>query len=301
MSMRARAGGPILALCATLLGAMAALAQSLQPVPPLERRVTDLTGTLAPAEQQQLEDRLARFEQGKGAQVAVLLVPTTAPETIEEYGIRVAEQWKLGRQGVDDGVLLLVAVEDRALRIEVGYGLEGVMPDVIAKRIVSDVITPYFRQGDYAGGLQAGVERIISVIEGEALPEPDPGWRADAGRGEALLPLLLIFAVVGGGILRALLGRLGGATVTGGLAGLLVWLLVHALGIAVFAAFVTFIVALLGGMPRNGWNSGGRGGRGGWGSWGGGFGGGGRGGGGFGGGFGGGGGGFGGGGASGRW
>lgn len=298
MSVRARAGGPILALCAALLCAAPAPAQSLQPVPPLERRVTDLTGTLAPAGQQQLEERLARFEQDKGAQVAVLLVPTTAPETIEEYGIRVAEQWKLGRKGVDDGVLLLVAVEDRALRIEVGYGLEGVLPDAIAKRIVADVITPYFRQGDYAGGLQAGVERIISVIEGEPLPEPDPGWRAEAGRGEALLPLLLIFAVVGGGILRALLGRLGGATATGGLAGLLVWLLVHALGIAVFAAFVTFIVALLGGMPRRGWNSGGRGGRGGWGSWGGGVGGGG----GFGGGgFGGGGGGFGGGGASGRW
>ena len=299
--MRARAGRPILALCATWLCATAALAQSLQPVPPLERRVTDLTGTLAPAEQQQLEERLARFEQQKGSQVAVLLVPTTAPETIEEYGIRVAEQWKLGRQGVDDGALLLVAVEDRALRIEVGYGLEGVMPDAIAKRIVSDVITPFFQQGDYAAGLQAGVERIISVIEGEPLPEPEPGWQGNAGLGQALLPLLLIFAVVGGGILRALFGRLGGATVTGGLAGGLVWLLVHVLGIAVFAAFVTFIVALIGGMPRRGWNSGGRGGRGGWGSWGGGLGSGGFGGGFGGGGFGGGGGGFGGGGASGRW
>ena len=298
--MRGWASRSYLALCAAILCAAPAHAQSLQPVPPLERRVTDLTGTLEPAARQRLEDRLAQFEQQKGSQVAVLLVPTTAPETIEEFGIRVAEQWKLGRKGVDDGVLLLVAIEDRALRIEVGYGLEGVLPDVIAKRIVSDVITPYFRQGDYAGGLEAGVARIISVVEGEPLPEPEQGWRQDAGLGQALLPLLLIFAVVGGGILRALFGRLGGAAVTGGLAGGLVWLLVHLLGIALFAGFVTFVVALIGGTSRRGWSSGGRGGRGGWGSWGGGLGGGG--GGGFGGGgFGGGGGGFGGGGASGRW
>ena len=298
--MRVGRGCALLALCAVLAGVVPALAQSLQPVPPLERRVTDLTGTLAPDESRQLEDRLAQFEQDKGSQVAVLLVPTTAPETIEEYGIRVAEAWRLGRKGVDDGVLLLVATDDRALRIEVGYGLEGALPDVTAKRIVSDVITPYFRQGDYYGGLSAGIERIFGVIQGEPLPEPDKGWRPATGGIEAFLPLLLIFAVVGGGILRVLLGRLGGAAATGGLAAGLVWLLVHVLGIALVAGFVTFVVALVGGMPRRGWTSGGRGGRGGWGSWGGGLGGGGRGG--FGGGgFGGLGGGFGGGGASGRW
>lgn len=299
--MRLGPGCALLALCALLAGAAPAHAQAVQPVPPLERRVTDGTGTLTPDESRQLEDRLARFEREKGSQVAVLLVPTTAPETIEEYGIRVAEAWRLGRKGVDDGVILLVAIDDRALRIEVGYGLEGALPDVTAKRIVSDVITPYFRQGDYYGGLSAGIERIIGVIEGEPLPEPEKGWRQETGGIEALLPLLLIFAVVGGGILRVLLGRLGGAAATGGLAAGLVWLLVHVLGIALVAGFVTFVVALVGGMPRRGWTSGGRGGRGGWGSWGGGLGGGGfggRGGGSWGGGLGGG---FGGGGASGRW
>lgn len=298
--MRVGPGCALLALCAVLAGAVPAHAQSLQPVPPLERRVTDLTGTLAPDESRQLEGRLAQFERDKGSQVAVLLVPTTAPETIEEYGIRIAEAWRLGRKGVDDGVLLLVAIDDRALRIEVGYGLEGALPDVTAKRIASDVITPYFRQGDYYGGLSAGVEKIIGVIEGEALPEPEKGWRQETGGIEALLPLLLIFAVLGGGLFRGIFGRVGGAAVTGGVAGLLVWVLAHVLGIAVIAALVTFFIALLGGGGGGGgWASSGRGGRGGWvGGLPGGLG---RGGGFGGGGFGGLGGGFGGGGASGSW
>lgn len=296
--MRGFAGRLTLALCAAVLAAAPALAQQLQPVPALERRVTDLTGTLTPAETQELESRLAAFEQHKGSQIAILLVPTTEPEGIEQFAIRVAEQWKLGRKGVDDGALLLVAIQDHNLRLEVGYGLEGVLPDVIAKRIVSDVITPYFRQGDYYGGLRAGVDRIIRVVEGEPLPEPERGWRGDVGVGQALLPLLLIFAVVGGGIFRSIFGRTLGSAVTGGLAGGLVWLLAHVLGIAVFGGVLAFIVSLLSGGSGGGWASSGRGGRGGFGTWGGGgFGGGGFGGGGFGGG----GGGFGGGGASGSW
>jgi len=293
--------GRLLIRCgAAVLAVAPAVAQQLQPVPALERRVTDLTGTLTAAQQQQLEARLAAFEEQKGSQIAVLLVPTTEPETIEQYAIRVAEQWQLGRKGIDDGALLLVAIGDRNLRLEVGYGLEGVLPDVIAKRIVSDVITPYFRQGDYFGGLSAGVERVIGVVEGEPLPEPDRDWRGDVALGEALLPLLLIFAVIGGGLFRAIFGRVGGAAVTGGVAGLLVWVLAHVLGIAVIAALVTFFIALLGGGGGGGgWASSGRGGRGGWvGGLPGGLG---RGGGFGGGGFGGLGGGFGGGGASGSW
>jgi len=262
--MRGFAGRLLLVLCAAVFTAAPALAQPLQPVPPLERRVTDLTGTLTPAQQQQLEQRLAAFEEQKGSQLAVLVVPTTQPETIEQYAIRVAEQWQLGRKGVDDGALLLVAIQDRSLRLEVGYGLEGVLPDVIAKRIVSDVITPYFRQGDYFGGLGAGIDRIIGVVEGEPLPEPERGWRGDVAIGEAMLPLLLIFAVIGGGLFRALFGRVAGAAVTGGLAGTLVWVLAHVLGIALFAGVVTFVIALLGGGGGGGWASGGRGGRGGW-------------------------------------
>lgn len=295
--VRGFAGRLLWCLCAAACAVAPAHAQAQQAVPALERRVTDLTGTLEPAERQGLEERLAAFEQAKGSQIAVLLVPSTRPETIEQYAIRVAEQWKLGREGVDDGALLLVAIDDRSLRLEVGYGLEGVLPDVIAKRIVSDVIAPYFRQGDYYGGLSAGVERIVGVVEGEPLPEPDRGWRGDVALGEAMLPLLLIFAVVGGGLFRAMFGRLPGAAVTGGLAGGLVWFLAHVLGIAVLAGLVTFFVALLGGGSGGGWSSGGRAGRGrgGWGAgFPGGFGG-------RGGGFGGRGGGFGGGGASGSW
>lgn len=283
-------------LAATLALAAAsctAAAQALVPVPPLERRVTDLASLLDTGQRDALEQRLAGFEAARGSQVAILVVPTTAPEDIAAFSIRVAEAWKLGRKGVDDGVLLVVAAEDRALRIEVGYGLEGALPDAIAKRIVADVITPHFRNGDFYGGLDAGVSAILAVIEGEPLPEPDRGWRSPAAGMEQYLPLLLIFAVVGGGLLRALLGRPAGAAATGGIAGVIVWLLSHVLPIAVFAAIVTFVIALAGGMPRRGWSSGGRGGRGGWGP---------MGGGGFGGGgFGGGGGGFGGGGASGRW
>jgi uncharacterized protein len=285
------AGGVALLLCAALAGAGPAFAQALVPVPPLERRVTDLTGTLSPQAQERLESRLAALQQEKGSQVAILLVPTTQPEDIAAYSIRVAGQWQLGRKGVDDGVLLLVAKDDRALRIEVGYGLEGVLPDAVARRIVSDVIAPYFRQGDYEGGLEAGVERIVSVVQGEPLPEPERGWQDQARDSPAWLPLLLIFAVVGGGILRAVFGRFGGAALTGGLAGGIVWLLVHVLGVALLAGAIAFVVALLGGLSGGGWASGGRGGRGGWGT-----------GGGLGrGGFGGLGGGFGGGGASGRW
>jgi uncharacterized protein len=269
-------------------------ALALVPVPPLERRVTDLASLLTTEQRDALERRLADFEAAKGSQVAILIVPTTAPEDIAPFAIRVAEAWKLGRQGVDDGVLIVVATEDKALRIEVGYGLEGALPDAVAKRIVADVMTPHFRRGDFAGGLSAGVDAIIRVIDGEPLPEPDPGWQSQAGGVEQFLPLLLIFAIVGGGLLRALLGRPAGAAAAGGIAGFVVWLLSHALAAAIFAGIVTAVIALAGGLPRGGWSSGGRGGRGGgWGSiGGGGFGGGG---------FRGGGGGFGGGGASGRW
>ncbi len=290
----ATAGARALAACLVLAaGALSAAARAEVAVPPLERRVTDQAGLLAPGQRDALEQRLAEFEAAKGSQVAILTVPTTQPEDIESFSIRVAEAWQLGRKGVDDGVLLVVAAEDRTLRLEVGYGLEGALPDAVAKRIVADVITPHFRNGDYHGGLDAGLAAIQRVVEGEPLPEPDPGWRSQASGIEPLLPLLLIFAVVGGGLLRAVLGRPAGAAATGGLAGAITWFLSHALPIAVFAAIVTFVVALAGGLPRGSWSSGGRGGRGGWGSiGGGGFGGGG---------FGGGGGGFGGGGASGRW
>jgi uncharacterized protein len=271
-------------------------------VPALKTRITDLTGTLSAPQRQALEDKLAAFETAKGSQIAVLIVPTTEPETIEQYALRVAEQWKLGRKGVDDGALLLVAKNDRKLRIEVGYGLEGVIPDAGAKRIVSDTITPYFRQGDFYRGIDAGLDRMIRVIEGEPLPPPRPRGAS----GDHAVDLGTVFAIVVAGlvltaILSAILGRFLGSTLGAGGTGAMAFLYSASLLIAFFAAIA---VLMLGGLlaggsgyratrggNRSGWGGGFPTGGGGWSS----------GGGGGGGWSGGGGGGFGGGGASGNW
>jgi uncharacterized protein len=277
------------------LAALAAVAQPLQPVPPLTARVTDLAGTLTAAERTGLEERLAAFEARKGAQIAVLVVPTTQPEAIEQYSIRVVDDWKLGREGPDDGALLLVAMQDRALRIEVGRGLEGALTDLVANRIIDETITPRFREGDFAGGIAAGVDRMISVVDGEPLPEPEKHWNGPADLG-ALLPILFMIVFVGSTVLRAIFGRAFGALATGGVAGGLAWIMTRALGLALVVGLFALVLSLLTGFGGGGrWSSGPR--HGGWttGGWGGG---GSRSGGG---GFGGGGGSFGGGGASGRW
>ena len=286
---------------ALLLGALAVRAEV--PVPPLTGRVTDLTGTLSGEAVTRIEAKLANLEAKKGSQIAVLIVPTTQPEEIEQFGIRVGEAWKLGRKGVDDGASLIVAKHDRRVRIEVGQGLEGALPDAIANRIVTEAITPHFKLGDYDRGVEAGVDKMISVVNGEPLPEPDRKWEHRSGLGH-LLPLLLVVVFVASGVLRAIFGRLLGSVATGGLAGGLVWALSHLLPIGVGAGVVAFLFAMLTGSTSRGWSAG-RG-------WGGGFGGGlgggfsgggfgGGGGGGGGGGFSGGGGGFSGGGASGSW
>lgn len=307
MIASARRWPRLLALLACAAGALAATgvrAQALVEVPPLTAPVTDLTGTLTPDQVAALDAKLRAFEQAQGSQVAVLVVPTTQPEEIEQYAIRVAEAWRLGRKGTDDGALLIVARDDRKLRIEVGYGLEGALPDAIANRIIDEDIVPPFKRGDYYGGIATGVDRMLRVIEGEPLPEPelDPPSRSIPGLFQ-FLPFLFVFALVGGSTFRRLFGRVGGAFASGGLVGFLTWLLVGILGIALGAGVLAFILALLGGL-------GGGGGRGSGGSgwysrrhgsgWGypGGFGGGWSGGGG---GWSGGGGGFGGGGASGSW
>lgn len=281
-------------LCLLLLGSVA---HAQVDVPKLTARVTDLTATLDAGQKQSLEQTLAAFESRKGAQVAVLVVPTTQPEAIEQYSIRVVEEWKLGRAKPDDGVLLLVAKDDRTLRIEVGYGLEGALTDATANRIIQEDIVPRFRVGDYYGGIAAGVDRIIRVVDGEPLPPPAAQGSPSARNFEPVLPIVLMVALVGGGILRRMFGRVGGAATTSVLVGGIVWFIVSVLGIAVIAALIAFFITLLGGGGGGGWASSHRGRRGGWtsgGGLGGGFGGGGSWGGG-------GGGGFGGGGASGRW
>jgi uncharacterized protein len=275
-------------LLAALLLGLAAFAQADVAVPKLTARVTDLTSTLDAAQRAALESKLAAFEQAKGSQIAVLIVPTTEPETIEQYAIRVTDQWKLGRKGVDDGILLLVARNDHTVRIEVGYGLEGAVPDAIANRVIDETIVPHFRNGDYAGGINAGVDQLIGVINGEPLPPPEHSAPRHGSRGEQLFGLL-IFAFVGTQLLRHVLGAGLGSICAGGIVFVIAWLLSGALLVGLFFGVIALLMTLLGALPIGGPSS--RGG---------GFGGGGFGGGGFGG-FGGGGGGFGGGGASGRW
>lgn len=278
----------------------AARAEALQPIPVLTARVTDTTGTLAANTIAHLETRLSEFERTKGSQVAVLMVGTTAPEEIEQYSIRVVEQWKLGRSKADDGVLLLIAKDDRRMRIEVGYGLEGALPDVIAKRIVRETITPMFRSGAFDAGVTAGVEAILQVVSGEALPAVDMPEGGAEGPGIGDPGPVLIAAFVLGSVLavplRALFGTALSVLGTAGVAATIAWWLGLGFGVVILAIIAGAAGALMAGTRGNHrWSSKRHGG-----GFGGGFGGGG--GGGFGGGgFGGGGGGFGGGGASGRW
>lgn len=282
-----------LALCLFTVAAFADVA-----IPPLRSPVTDLTNTLTPEQVTALEQAVLAFEKRKGSQIAILILPTTRPETIEQFSIRLAENWRIGRKGIDDGVIIVLALDDREVRIEVGYGLEGALPDLIAARIIRQDMVPHLQRGEVYLALTAAVDRIVRVIDGEPLPEPqgEPAPRAGSGIGN-LLPVLLMFVLVGGAILRRMLGNFLGAGATAGLAGLFVFLVTRVLGIAIFAAVIAFIFSLLGGGGGGGLTRGRHSGWGGVGGWGGG----GFGGGGFGGGWGGGGGGFGGGGASGRW
>lgn len=253
-------------------------------VPPLVERVTDQTATLSGDQKRVLEHTLQAFEARKGSQIAVLIVPTTVPETIEQFALRVAEQWKLGRNKVDDGAVLVVAKDDRALRIEVGYGLEGVLNDATSKRIISEIIAPRFKQGDFFGGIQAGLNQMLRVVDGEPLPAPRGKSVDDSTNIQQFIPIIFILALVVGGMLRAALGRLPGALVTGGVVAFLAWFVVGTLVVAIVAGLIALFFTLFGGGM-----GGGMGGRyGGFGTGGGG-------------GFRGGGGGFGGGGASGRW
>ena len=266
-------------------------------IPSLKSHVTDLAAALSMQEIEHLEYKLAAFEKTKGSQIAVLIVPTTHPESIEQYSIRVAEAWKLGREKIDDGMLLLIAKNDRALRIDVGYGLEGVLPDAKTKRIIEEIIIPRFKAGNFAKGINAGIDAILSLIEGEPLPpktKRDIGYSINYNVFDNFF-LIFIGLMVFGRILQSLLGRFVGSTVMGIGAGFLGWLLFTSLSVALFIAIIIFLMGLFQntarGIYRNGrssWSNGGY--------WSGGI----RGGS-SGGGFGGGGGGFGGGGASGRW
>jgi uncharacterized protein len=286
---------------------MASAALSAQPweagtdgllaIPPLTARVTDLTATLAPAEAAALEAKLADWEARTSNQLVVLVVPTTQPEPIESYSLRVAEKWKIGRKGQDNGALFLVAKNDRKMRIEVGYGLEGTLTDVTSRRIIAENVAPAFRENRFAAGINAGVDRIIAVVaEGKPLPPPKAkNFRKSFGgfNFDALMILFIVVPIVGG-FLRSIFGRLLGSTVGGGLVAAIAWFIAGSIAISIIAAIVGFLVLV---FFATGSGIVGRGG--GWTSTSGGWGGGG--GGGSSGGFSGGGGSFGGGGASGGW
>ncbi len=254
---------------------------NVQPVPSLKAPVTDLASLLSPADVSALNQKLLAFSQEKGSQIAVLIVPTTTPENIFSYSFRVADNWKLGRKGVDDGVLMVIAVQDRASNLQVGYGLEGAIPDARAKQILDDIMAPRFKQGDFAGGINAGTDALAALIKGENLPAASSS-RHDAKASEGIMLIAVVIGVIAGLILRATLGKVAGSLGGGAVALAAALLLGAAVGVAITAAVFALLVAsgslqggaALGGMGRGGFGGGG---------------------------FGGGGGGFGGGGASGRW
>ena len=237
-------------------------------VPPLVGRAVDQTGTLSSDEMASLNQTLMNFEARKGSQVAVLIVPTTAPETIEQYSLRVAEAWKIGRKKIDDGAILVVAKDDRKLRIEVGYGLEGALTDVTSKRIIDEIITPRFRSGDFAGGISAGVDRIIRVVDGESLPAPAPRQQQSSdflSHIDLLNPFTLFAVFIVSTILRTTLGRLIGAVATGGIVGALAWLIAGSLAASFIAAIIAFLFTMFAEIPTSssgrgsgrGWSGGG--------------------------------------------
>lgn len=238
-------------------------------IPELSHRVTDLTATLSSHQATALENRLAGFEAKKGSQIAVLIVPTTQPEELAQFGIRVAETWKVGRKNIDDGVILIIAKEDRKLRLEVGYGLEGAIPDAIAKRVIAETITPFFKRGDYAGGIDAGITQLMQLIEGETLPAPDkePSARMD----ENAFMFILFGGLIAGFMLSAMMGRVMGGMFAGLGAGALAALFFGLSFAAVLIGLMVFFIVGVRHRGGGGWSSGGGGfGGGSGGSWGGG-------------------------------
>jgi uncharacterized protein len=270
-----------------LLGAALAGAQDVLPVPPLSGRVIDQTATLSPAQAAALDAKLAAFEAKSGPQIVILLVPATAPEDIASYAQRVADSWKIGRRDVGDGLLLLVAKNERKVRIEVAKTLEGAVPDLAARKIIDERIKPSFRVDDYAGGLNSAVDALMARIQGENLPlppqQPQTGSGGGGGADFAQLAIFLFVAVpLIGQVLGRLFGRKLGSLLTAGGAGGLAWLFTSSVLLALGAGLAALVmVALMGagialgslGVPssrRGGWNGGFGGGAGGGGGWGGG-------------------------------
>jgi uncharacterized protein len=294
--MKRLLGGLARGAAALLLSSLAFAAPAADEVavPKLTAHVVDLTGTLTASERAALDAKLVAFEAARGSQVVVLLVPSIGNEAIEEFAGRVTDAWQLGRKGVDDGVLFVIAKQERKMRIHTGRGVQGTLTDALAKRIVSDIVAPRFRTGDFAGGIDEAADAIMKAIEGEALPLPQKAAhpKVDTLSSYSNIFILGLFLVpLVGLVLRGMFGRFFGAGLTSGIAGFAVWFLIGSLAVGVIAAVIAFVFTLFSGAGVG--RAVGRGG-----GWGGGYIPGGWGGGGGGGGFGGGGGGFSGGGGS---
>lgn len=218
---------------------------ALVDIPVSLSRVTDTTGSLSKQQLDRLQRKLADFETRKGSQIVVLILPSTQPESIEQYSIRLAEKWQIGREGIDDGVILLIAKDDHKLRLEVGYGLEGAIPDAIAKRVISEIITPRFKSGDFAGGIDVGVDQLIKLIDGESLPAPA---KFSVNQfSETAFVIIFGLGLAAGYLLSLVLGRLLGGLLAGiGTAAVGLFL-----GLGLIAILVAFFVFIIVGFPRN--------------------------------------------------
>jgi len=237
----------LLAVCTLLLFATCNLHAELVAIPSLQTRVTDLTQTLTSDQQSQLEAKLKAFELEKGSQIAVLVVPSTKPEEIEQYSIRVVEAWKLGREKQDDGILILVAKNDHKMRIEVGRGLEGAIPDLIAKRVISEVMSPSFKQGDFYGGINNATDTLMSLVSGEKLAPPPPQASYGNMSFDSSLAFFVIGCIVIGAFLSSILGRFFGAGATAGIIGGISWVILGTLGMSIFVGIMAFVFTLI--MP----------------------------------------------------
>ena len=254
-------------LIALLGGLPAGPALAVQAVPALSARVIDQTGTLRAEQLRALEAKLQAFEQAKGTQIVVLMVPTTAPEDIVDYTQRVGDAWKIGRKDVGDGLLVVIAKSDRTLRIATSKTLEGAVPDLAARQVIDRAMTPRFREGDFAGGIEAGLDQLMALVRGEKLPEPQAaGQPTSDGSGWVGLLALCFFVIPPlARLLGLLIGRKAAALLTGAGVGALAWLISASVLIGVGAALMAGLFALassLAVLRRTAW--GGHGSSGGW-------------------------------------
>ncbi len=243
-------GATLVAVAALLYGLPANAAEGdFLAVPKLVSRVTDTTATLGSSDEARITERIRAFEAKKGGQIAVLIVDSTAPEVIFDYSLRVAETWKIGRKGVDDGVLFVVAKSDRKMQILTGPGVQGVLTDAVSKRIIAEIVAPRFREGKFGDGIYNGVDKIASVIDGEALPPPPKKKQASQSSGnENFFFLAILAAVFVAPVLRSILGRFLGATATAGVTGAAAWWILGGLLLPVVIGVIVLLVALFAGM-----------------------------------------------------